>query len=218
LAESELARLVTAGHRLTSGGLVTGTSGNLSMRIGAGVLVTGSGASLGALTESDLTLVSTAGAVLDGDLPPTSELPLHLAVYAAFPTVTAIAHAHAPASVAVGLTHDVLPPVHYLTVRLGGVVRVADYATFGSPELATAVVDGLAGRSAVLMRNHGSVATGSGIEQACERLELVEWLADVYARAAALGAPRLLSAAELAAADATFTRLNYGAGSYTRGC
>jgi L-fuculose-phosphate aldolase len=218
LAESERARLVIAGHRLTSGGLVTGTSGNLSMRIGAGVLVTGSGTSLGSLTESDLTLVSADGAVLDGDLPPTSELPLHLAVYAAFPEVGAIAHAHSPASVAVGLTHDVLPPAHYLTVRLGGVVRVADYATFGSPELAAAVVDGLAGRSAVLMRAHGSVAHGAGIEQACDRLELVEWLADVYSRAAALGAPRLLSAAELAEADAMFTRLDYGAGSYTRGC
>lgn len=218
MAESERARLVTAGHRLTSGGLVTGTSGNLSMRIGVDVLVTGSGVALGTLTESELTLVSTAGTVLDGNRPPTSELPLHLAVYAAFPDVGAIAHAHSPASVAVGLTHDVLPPAHYLTVRLGGVVRVADYATFGSPELATAVVDGLTGRSAVLMRAHGSVAHGAGIEQACERLELVEWLADVYARAVAFGAPRLLSEAELAEADAMFTRLDYGVGSYTRGC
>jgi len=188
------------------------------MRIGAGVLVTGSGTSLGSLTPSDLTLVSPSGDVLDGDLPPTSELPLHLAVYDAFPEVTAIAHAHSPASVAVGATHDVLPPIHYLTVRLGGVVRVADYATFGSAELAAAVVAGLDGRSAVLMRNHGSVATGAGVEQACDRLELVEWLSDGYSRAAVLGTPRLLTDAELADADATFTRLDYGAGSYTPGC
>jgi L-fuculose-phosphate aldolase len=211
-------RLVEAGRRLAAGGLVTGTSGNLSMRVGRDVLVTGSGTALGELIPSDLTLVSRAGEVLSGDLPPTSELPLHLAVYRAFPAVTAIAHAHSPASIAVGLTHDVLPPVHYLTVRLGGVVRVADYATFGSPELAASVVEGLRDRSAVLMRNHGSVAHGESIEQACERLELVEWLSDVYARAAALGAPRLLSEAELAAADDTFTRLNYGGRSYTSGC
>lgn len=211
-------RLVEAGRRLAAGGLVTGTSGNLSMRAGPDVLVTGSGTVLGELVAGDLTLVSSTGEVLSGDLPPTSELPLHLAVYRAFPSVGAIAHAHSPASIAVGLTHDVLPPVHYLTVRLGGVVRVADYATFGSPELATSVVEGLADRSAVLMRNHGSVAHGESVEQACERLELVEWLADVYARAAALGAPRLLSEAELAAADDTFTRLNYGRRSYTSGC
>ena len=208
---ADLARLVSAGRRLATGGLVTGTSGNLSMRIGAGVLVTGSGTSLGSLAPTDLTLVSPSGDVLDGALPPTSELPLHLAVYDAFPEVTAIAHAHSPASVALGATHDVLPPIHYLTVRLGGVVRVAEYATFGSTELAAAVVAGLSGRSAVLMRNHGSVATGSGIEQACERLELVEWLSDVYARAVVLGTPRLLTDSELAAANARFD-------SYTSGC
>ena len=214
----ETDRLVAAGRRLAAGGLVTGTSGNLSLRADENVLVTASGTTLGELTPSDLTLVSRTGEVLSGALPPTSELPLHLAIYEAFPTVGAIAHAHSPASVAVGLTHDELPPVHYLTVRLGGVVRVADYATFGSPELATAVVKGLADRSAALMRNHGSVAHGDSIEQACDRLELVEWLADVYARAAALGTPKLLTMAELAAADATFARLNYGQRSYTPGC
>jgi L-fuculose-phosphate aldolase len=211
-------RLVAAGRRLAAGGLVTGTAGNLSTRVGEDVLVTGSGTVLGSLTPADLTLVSATGEVRSGDLPPTSELPLHLAVYQAFPLVGAIAHAHSAASVAVGLTHDVLPPVHYLTVRLGGVVRVADYATFGSAELASAVVEGLADRSAVLMRNHGSVAHGDSIEQACERLELVEWLSDVYVRAAALGTPRLLDDAKLAAAAATFTRLNYGGRSYTPGC
>lgn len=215
MAGNESERLVEAGRRLASGGLVTGTSGNLSMRIGAGVLVTGSGTVLGELTPAALTLVNTEGEVLDGTLPPTSELPLHLAVYAAYPEVTAIAHAHSPASVAVGLTNDVLPPVHYVTVHLGGVVRVVEHATFGSPELAALTVAGLAGRSAVLLRNHGSVAHGTSIEQACERLELVEWLSDVYTRAAVLGTPRLLSDAELAAAAATFARLNQG--SYTRG-
>lgn len=208
-------RLVAAGRGLAVGGLVTGTSGNLSMRAGEDVLVTASGTTLGELTPEDLTLVSPSGQARSGARPPTSELPLHLAVYRAFPSVQAIAHAHSPASVAVGLTHDVLPPVHYLTVRLGGVVRVADYATFGSRELATSVVAALADRSAVLMRNHGSVAHGTTIEEACERLELVEWLSDVYARAVALGRPRLLSDAELSAAADTFTRLDYGSRSYT---
>jgi L-fuculose-phosphate aldolase len=211
-------RLIAAGRRLAAGGLVTGTAGNLSTRVGSDVLVTGSGTVLGELVPAGLTLVSAAGEVLSGELPPTSELPLHLAVYQAFPSVGAVAHAHSPASVAVGLTHDVLPPVHYLTVRLGGVVRVADYATFGSPELAASVVAGLADRSAVLMRNHGSVAHGESVEQACARLELVEWLSDVYARAAALGTPHLLDEDELTAAAATFTRLDYGGRSYTPGC
>lgn len=206
---TERERLIAAGRRLAAGGMVTGTSGNLSMRIGSHVLVTASGTDLGTLTPEELTVVDPAGAVVAGDLPPTSELPLHLAVYGSCNAV-AIAHGHSPASVAVGLTHDVLPPVHYLTARLGGVVRVADYATFGSAELASAVQTALTDRSAALMRNHGSVAHGASIEEACERLELVEWLAEVYRQAAALGKPRLLTDEELKAAAETFTRLNYG--------
>jgi len=199
----------SAGARLAAGGLVTGTAGNLSVRIGDHVVVTASGTVLGELTPDDLSVVDLAGTVLAGAAKPTSELPLHLSIYRAHP-VTAVAHGHAPASVAVGLTSDELPPVHYLTMLLGGVVRVADYATFGSAELAAAVTAALTDRSAALLRNHGSVAVGADIAQACSRLELVEWLADVYCRAAALGVPRVLTATELATAADTFTRLDYG--------
>lgn len=193
--------------------MVIGTAGNLSTRAGDDhVLVTAAGADLGALTDDDLVLVDLAGDVAGprGRSRPTSELPLHLGVYRAT-AARAIAHAHAPASIAVGLVSAVLPPVHYYTVLLGGVVRVADYALYGSAELAEHVVAALDGRAAALLRNHGSVAIGDTIEQACERVELVEWLADVHARAAALGAaagvaPRLLDDAELAAAAAELRR------------
>ena len=100
--------------------------------------------------------------------------------------------------------------MHYATVPLGGVVRVAEYATFGTPELAANVLSALDGRAAALMRNHGSVAHGASVEQACERLETVEWLAEVYRRAAALGTPRLLTDAELDAVAAQLDRLDYG--------
>ncbi|HEV7648947.1 MAG TPA: class II aldolase/adducin family protein [Actinophytocola sp.] len=212
--ETERARIVAAGRRLADGGLVVGTAGNLSVRVGQHVVVTGSGTALGALTPAALTVVDLDGGVLDGDLAPTSELPLHLAIYRATDAtdVTAIAHAHSPSSIAVGATHDVLPPVHYATVPLGGVVRVAGYATFGTPELAANVLAALDGRVAALMRNHGSVAYGASVEEACGRLETVEWLAEVYRRAAALGTPRLLTDGELAEVAAQLERLNYGAG------
>lgn len=209
--ETERARIVAAGRRLADGGLVIGTAGNLSVRVGGHLVVTGSGTSLGELTPSRLTVVDLAGTVLDGDLAPTSELPLHLAIYEATDAVS-VAHAHSPSSIAVGATHDVLPPVHYATVPLGGVVRVAEYATFGTPELAANVLAALEGRVAALMRNHGSVAYGASVEEACGRLEAVEWLAEVYRRAAALGTPRLLTPDELDAVAAQLTRLDYGAG------
>lgn len=207
--ETERARIVAAGRRLAEGGLVIGTAGNLSVRVGEHLVVTGSGTDLGALSAEQLTVVDLAGAVLDGDRVPTSELPLHLAIYHATDAM-AIAHAHSPSSIAVGATHDVLPPVHYATVPLGGVVRVAEYATFGTPELAANVLRALENRAAALMRNHGSVAHGASVEQACERLETVEWLAEVYRRAAALGTPRLLTDAELDAVAAQLDRLDYG--------
>lgn len=208
--ETERARIVAAGRRLAEGGLVLGTAGNLSVRVGQHVVATGSGTDLGALTAAELTVVDLDGTVLDGDRAPTSELPLHLTIYRAT-DAAAIAHAHSPASIAVGATHDVLPPVHYATVPLGGVVRVAGYATFGTPELAANVLAALEGRVAALMRNHGSVAYGTSVDEACGRLETVEWLAEVYRRAAALGTPRLLTDDELAAVAAQLERLNYGA-------
>lgn len=207
--ETERAALVAAGRRLAAGGLVVGTAGNLSVRAGEHVVVTGSGTDLGELTPERLSVVDRDGAVVAGDPRPTSELPLHLAIYA-HTDAAAIAHAHSMSSIAVGLTHDVLPPVHYATLLLGGVVRVAPYATFGTTRLADGVLAALTGRSAALLRNHGSVAFGGSVEEACERLELVEWLAEVYRRAAALGSPRLLSDEELADAAAQFTRLGYG--------
>jgi L-fuculose-phosphate aldolase len=207
--ESERADLVAAGRRLADGGLVAGTAGNLSVRAGEYVVVTASGADLGALTSDRLTVVDLDGTVLDGDPRPTSELRLHLAIYRST-GASAVAHAHSPSAIAVGCTHDVLPPIHYMTVRLGGVVRVAEYATFGSLELAGNVLAALEGRSAALMRNHGSVAYGASATEACERLELVEWLAEVYRRATALGRPQLLDDEELAAAAEQFATLKYG--------
>ncbi|HWM03869.1 MAG TPA: class II aldolase/adducin family protein [Actinophytocola sp.] len=207
--EIERARIAAAGRRLAEGGQVIGSAGNLSVRVGDHLVVTASGTDLGRLSAAELTVVDLDGTVLDGDLAPTSELPLHLAIYRDT-AAAAIAHAHSPSSIAVGATHDVLPPIHYATVPLGGVVRVAEYATFGTPELADNVLAALEDRTAALMRNHGSVAHGATIEQACDRLETVEWLAEVYRRAVALGTPRLLSDDELAAAAAQFTRLDYG--------
>ncbi|MGH3763098.1 class II aldolase/adducin family protein [Actinophytocola sp.] len=207
--ETERARVVAAGRRLAAGGLVVGTAGNLSVRVGDHLVVTGSGTELGALTPDRLTVVDLDGTVLDGRLAPTSELPLHLAIHRST-TAAAVAHAHSPSSIAVGATHDVLPPVHYATVPLGGVVRVAEYATFGTPELAANVLAALDGRVAALMRNHGSVAHGASIEEACDRLETVEWLAEVYRRAVVLGTPRLLTDEELAAVAEQRRRLDYG--------
>lgn len=184
-----------AARRLAHEGLLIGTSGNVSSRVDDLVAVTASGVVLGGCRPDDVTVVDLAGEVVEGELAPTSELSLHLGVYADSP-VAAVVHTHAPFSTAVACVLDELPVLHYQQLLLGGPVRVAPYATFGSPELATYVRAALADRQAALMANHGSVAVGSSLEGAVDNALLLEWLATLHHRACALGTPHVLTQEE----------------------
>lgn len=198
-----------AGHRLAAAGLTLGTGGNLSVRVGELVIVTPSGCRLASVTPDQLVVVNLDGAVVEPSrYRPSSELPSHLDIYSST-SASAIAHAHPVASTAVANTVHELPPIHYTSAMIGGSVRVAPYAVFGSRELSTAVVTALHERSAALMRNHGSIAIGSNIETAAEHLELVEWLAEVYLRSANFGPPAILNDAQLTEVVATAARRNY---------
>jgi L-fuculose-phosphate aldolase len=188
--------VATAARRLAHEGLLVGTAGNVSCRSVDVVAVTASGVTLAGCRTEDVTVVSLAGDVVEGELLPTSELALHLGVYADHPDSAAVVHTHAPWSTAVACVLDELPVLHYQQLLLGGAVRVAPYATFGTPELAAGVRDALVGRQAALMGNHGSVAIGATLEAAVENALLLEWLARLHHRASALGTPRPLTAAE----------------------
>lgn len=184
--------VAAAARRLAAEGLLIGTAGNVSARKGTLVAVTATGVVLAECQAADVTVVSTGGDVVEGALAPTSELELHLAVYAATDT-GAVVHTHAPFSTAVACVLDELPVLHYQQLLLGGAVRVAPYATFGSPQLADSVRDALADRQAALMANHGSVAVGGSLDSAVEHALLLEWLATLHHRASALGSPRPLT-------------------------
>lgn len=188
LLAQEREALAAAGRRLAERGLVIGTSGNLSARGGQLVAVTPTGAVISELSAAQLTVISLAdGEVVEGELEPTSEVPMHLALYRAT-GAAAIAHTHAATSTAVGLVCEQIPLIHYTMLGLGGPVRVAPYATYGTQELAERVVEALEGRQAALMRNHGSIALGSSVQKSVENLELAEWCAEAYLRAATLSA------------------------------
>jgi L-fuculose-phosphate aldolase len=110
-----------------------------------------------------------------------------------------VIHTHSPFGVTVGTICDEIPAVHYSVLRLGGpTVRVAGYTTFGSDGLAENVAAALDGRFAALLQNHGAVAYGADIGEAYDRVQLIEWMAEVYWRARLAGTPRILSAEELA--------------------
>jgi L-fuculose-phosphate aldolase len=181
-----------AARRLAAEGLLIGTAGNVSARDGDRVAVTGTGVVLGECTPDQVSVVSRTGEVVEGTLLPTSELELHLDLYAATDTL-AVVHTHAPYSTAIACVLDELPVLHYQQLLLGGPIRVAPYATFGTPELAANVREALADRQAALMANHGAVAIGGSLEKAVENALLLEWLATLHHRASALGTPRPLT-------------------------
>lgn len=210
MLEREREQVAAAARRLAADGLVRGTSGNVSARVGDRVAITPTGAVLAELEAEQVTVVDPRGEVVAGELAPTSEADLHLGVYARY-GAGAVVHAHAPFATALSCVVDEVPCVHYDMLRLGGPVRVAPYATFGTPELAAAVLDALEGRTAALMANHGMVAHGPDLAAALDATELLEWACTVYWRAAALGEPRALDEDERrAVVDAALAR-GYGA-------
>lgn len=206
------ASVAAASRTLAEHGLLIGTAGNVSARSGDVVAVTATGAVLADAAVDDVTVVDLSGAVVEGSLAPTSELALHLGVLRAAPPdrVAAVVHTHAPKATALSLVLDELPVVHYQQLTLGGPLRVAPFHAFGTPELAAAVGAALDGRLAALMANHGAVALGPDLAGAIENALLVEWLADLYLRAAVVGVPRPLDDAQQQAVIAHATRLGYG--------
>lgn len=198
-----------AARRLAAEGLLVGTAGNVSVRDGDGIAVTGTGVVLRDCTPEQVSVVSVAGEMVEGTLLPTSELDLHLGVYAAT-DAAAVVHTHAPYSTAVACVLDELPVLHYQQLLLGGAIRVAPYATFGTPELAAHVREALTDRQAALMANHGSVAIGGSLEKAVENALLLEWLATLHHRASALGTPRVLTDDQQADVVTQVLKRNYG--------
>ncbi|GGS78756.1 fuculose phosphate aldolase [Planobispora rosea] len=186
------------GRRAAATGLVVGAAGNLSVRVGDLIAVTPGGVPLDRLEPGACPVIDIEGHLVEGELQPSSETPMHLAVY----TTTgarAVVHTHSVFGTVVATTMTELPPIHYNTLLLGGTVRVAEYATYGTPELAANVRAALEGRQAALLANHGGVTVGDDLDKAFEATRLLEWLCEVYVRARSVGEPRVLTEEQLAA-------------------
>lgn len=209
MLERERERVAAAARRLAADGLVTGTAGNVSARAGELLAVTPTGARLEAVTPEQIAVVGLDGELLDGELAPTSELGLHLGIYRRG-DAGAVVHTHAPFATALACVVDELPVIHYQMLALGGAIRVAPYATFGTPELAELTLAALEDRSAALMANHGAIALGPDLDAAMEQARLLEWACELYWRAAAVGTPRALGESEQRAFLQEVSRRGYG--------
>ena len=198
---SEERRLIAGyGRRMTSDRLVVGTSGNLSIRAGDLVAVTPTGHAYDTLTPELVGVHRLDGTAVEAPLGPSSELPIHQLIYA-HTDARAVVHTHSTAATVVSTLVEELPTIHYILAVMGGPIRVAGYARFGSQELAGNVLAAIEGRSGVLLANHGAVTYGPTIEVAYDRALYLEWVAEVWLRAHALSpafTPRILDEAEMA--------------------
>ncbi|MFD8689350.1 class II aldolase/adducin family protein [Streptomyces sp. NPDC059651] len=190
--------VVATARRTASEGLVVGTSGNVSARVGGTVLVTPSGVPYDRLRPEDLVGVDPEGNQILGELAPTSELPLHLAVYRNT-DAAAVVHTHAVHATAVSTLVTEVPSVHYAAAMLGGPVRVAAYARYGTDELAENMLAALRDRTGCLLGNHGTVTYGATLDEAYDRTAQLEWLCRVWLAAGSVPGrtPALLTPEQL---------------------
>lgn len=190
--------LVATACRTAAEGLVVGRSGNVSVRVGDLVLVTPSGVPYERLTPEDTVGVHLDGSHALGTLTPTSEMPMHLAVYRTT-SARAVVHTHAVHATAVSTLVPELPLVHYMAAALGGPVRVAPYETYGTDALAERMLEALEDRTGCLLQNHGAVTYGDTLDQAYDRTAQLEWMCRLWLTAAAVPgyAPSLLSRTEI---------------------
>ena len=193
------AEIISVALRMSSSGLSPGRSGNVSMRVDGGMLITPTGMAYGELRPSDIVEVRSDGRVTPGQRVASSEWRVHLAIYKARVDVAAIVHTHSLNATALSCLHRGIPAFHYMVAEAGGdKIACAPYATYGTEELSRFAVKALGPRQACLLANHGAIAVGDSLRKAYELAGEVEVLASQYARALQIGRPKLLSAREMA--------------------
>ena len=194
--------IVRVARLLRERGLAVGTSGNVGARLGDGrIAITPSTMDYDEMTADDIVIVEADGSPSEGRHRPSSELHLHVAVFAARPDVRAIVHTHSPFATTLGVARREIPAVHYVIALLVApgrdTIRLAPYATFGTRELARNVAATLGDDNAVLIANHGAIAVAESLAGALGRAERVEELAMLAWRAEQVGGATLLEADEL---------------------
>ena len=190
---AEKRAVAAAAQEMASQGLVTGTSGNVSVRLASGgsaplLAITPSGARCDGMTEEDVVVTDFDVEQVEGEGTPSSESLTHVAIYRARPDVHAVIHTHPLfGSAAAVASRDIPPIVDEMTITLGGPVKVSEYAFPGSEEMAQAVCAALGERNAALIRNHGAVGVGRTLRDALDVCILTERVAQIFVYAGLLG-------------------------------
>lgn len=198
--------MVDAYRQMAAGGLGTGSSGNLSVRLDEGMLITPTGVLPADLQPAHLVFMSLEGEIGGGQLLPSSEWHMHAGIYRARADINAVVHCHSRHATILACTHRPLPAVHYMiAITDSDEIPVATYATFGTPALAASAVAALGSRGlACLLANHGQVAAGADLSRALRVAQEVEELAAIYCGSLAIGGAQILSAESMAEVHRAF--------------
>lgn len=199
LLEKARNEIVKYGQKLVEHDLTKGTGGNLSIYDGIQELMalTPSGIPYFDLKPADIVIMNLAGEVIEGEKKPSSEEAMHRFIYKERDDIKAIVHAHSTYTTSLSLLRKTLPAAHYMIALAGNNVRCAEYATYGTEELANNAVQAMEGRNAVLLANHGLLAGADDLPNAFNTAEEIEFVAEVYWRAKAIGEPVILPEAEM---------------------
>ncbi len=200
MSETPRAALVAAAQALSRDGLSPGRSGNLSARRGSGLWITPTGIAAEDLTAADISEIDLEGAPRRAGRAPSSEWPMHAAIYAGWAEAQAIVHLHSRYATALSCLRQDIPAFHYMVAKLGGPsIRCAAYATFGTRAIAENALSAMRdGRRACLLANHGQITYGRSLDEAVELAQELETLACQYMTALSGGTPALLDAEEMA--------------------
>ncbi len=208
-------QIVNIAQRAINADIDSGSSGNISVRIPGGMIITPSGVPYEQLKPEELIAIDLNGNQFQStdyvtSNAPSSEWRMHAEILKDRKNITSIFHSHSIYSTAVACQAKGIPSFHYMTAITGSSdIPCAKYATFGSNELAINVVNALRGRKACLLSNHGQVTIGSCLEEAFKLSLEVERLAKIYLISCQLGGPKCLSKKEMNVVMEKFKDINY---------
>ena len=198
-------------------GVNRGTSGNISVRTGDGMLITPSALPYEKMTPQDIVHMGF-DETTTGRRKPSSEWRFHLDILRARPDINAVLHAHPTYCTSLAIMNRNIPAIHYMIAAAGGPnIRCAPYATYGTPELSAHALKALENRQACLLAHHGAIFLGSSLDKALWLAVEVEALAQQYLTCLQIGDPPVLSDAEIEKVCQKFASYGYGHGDTAAG-
>ena len=199
IMKEERKQLVEYGKKLITSGLTKGTGGNLSIfnREEKLMAITPSGIDYFETQLEDIVVMDLNGEIVEGHRTPSSEFGMHKTFYEQRQDIDAIIHTHTMFATTIACLGWELPAVHYMIALAGKNVRCAEYATFGTEELAHNAFKAMKDRKAVLLANHGLLAGAKDLANAFNITEEIEYCAELYYRSRSIGEPIILSDEEM---------------------